>query len=268
MRMQSSPETGTGHVDDDTEETVDNTPDSVASNESLEEEIADLRSEMVELRNLLEEERAQQREPVTRNDSFSLQDLPIPTPGDIVHFTNEYTIPAIIKLLELNIKLLKGLQMGLRVVDPHYERGDGISSDSTVGGAMDKLRSGLSDVETDDSALNRRVNSVREKIDDVLIDPEETTGTIETEEPVETVDETEESETERAINSMRETIESAETMTANSRTRDDDTIDEVSDDESDDTSDESNEEPEHSSVDVESELASIKREVENEQSNE
>lgn len=245
-------------------ENNENAPD----NETLEQEITDLRSEMVELRNLLEEERESKSrgvEPAT--DSFSFKDLPIPTPGDIVHFTNEYTIPALIKLLEVNIKLLKGLQMGLRVVDPHYERGDGISADSTVGTAMDKLRDGLTDVDTEDGALNEHVNSVRDKIDNVLIDPEEEAETI----PA-TNNDSVASETEKAIQKMQDTIDGAEQSdkTGTDDTGGSDGSDESSaknmDDEeepvAEETDDTNDIDDTSSMVDVESELKSIKKEVE------
>ena len=67
----------------------------------------DLSTTLDDLRNELEGERGPRRGPLG---------LPRPpTPGELVRFTDEYTIPTLIALLEANIRLLEALQGAIRL---------------------------------------------------------------------------------------------------------------------------------------------------------
>lgn len=203
------------------------------TNHELQQEVNELRSEMVELRNLLEEERDQRQKSNLEN---GLSNFSLPSPGDILHFANEYTIPAIIGLLELNIKLLKGLQTSIRVFDPKYEKGDGVSTTSVVGTAMRKLSESLNDIDidSDNESLEKSSTTVQKRINSILVDPDETEDT--------------RSDTEKAIDTMEETISESEQSN-------EDNVDRT------ETNNQSDDEQNETSVDIQSELESIKREV-------
>jgi len=77
------------------------------------EETDDLEASVSELSETLEQLRAELREPPT-----GLLGLPRPpTPGELLRFTEEYTIPALVSLLETNIRLLELLAAAIRVAD-------------------------------------------------------------------------------------------------------------------------------------------------------
>lgn len=66
-----------------------------------------------------------------------------PRMRDVLRFTDEYTIPTLVSIMEANVRLLKLAQAGIRAVDPERSTlGDG---ESDVGSVLNELRRATGD---------------------------------------------------------------------------------------------------------------------------
>lgn len=121
--------------------------------EDLRELIADLEATLVELRGELDEE---QRDQPTIPRGLPGAGRPAPRPPglrEMLRFTEEYTIPTLISVLETNIRLLRLGGAALRALDPERsavrEAGDsavGRAIDAGRGFSTDRLAEGLSEL--------------------------------------------------------------------------------------------------------------------------
>lgn len=121
--------------------------------EELRRRIADLESTLVELRGELDEEGTEQP---TIPQGLPGGGRPAPRPPrlrEVLRFTEEYTIPTLISVLETNIRLLRLGGAALRALDPERsavrEGGDsavGRAIDASRGLSADRLADGLSEL--------------------------------------------------------------------------------------------------------------------------
>jgi hypothetical protein len=131
--------------------------------------LADLERTLTDLREAVDEDVRQKRRP--------------PTPGEILRFTEEYTIPTLIALLEATVRSLELLRAVLRLAGPGATTADRLSERSRTDDTPDvaTLRDGLADLRealtgTDlpaDSEAGSVLSDARgltEEIDDRLAD--------------------------------------------------------------------------------------------------
>lgn len=108
--------------------------------EDLRELLADLESTLVELRGELDEER-QDRPRIPRGLPGGGRPAPRPPRlREVLRFTEEYTIPTLISILEANIRLLRLGGAALRALDPERSAVPSEGGDSAVGRALDAGR--------------------------------------------------------------------------------------------------------------------------------
>jgi hypothetical protein len=118
--------------------------------DDFDELLADLETTLGDLRETLREEQGERRP------------MRPPSPGELLRFTEEYTIPTVISVLEANIRALKLLQQLLRLADPARSLEEGTRSvrdrlasadtrgTATVAGeaALDQFERALADLQT------------------------------------------------------------------------------------------------------------------------
>jgi hypothetical protein len=92
-----------------------------------------------------------------------------PTPGELLRFTEEYTIPTVIAVLEANVRALELLQRVLRLADPvraadaestaARRRADDLRRDAADGlsDALSELRTALSEADLPEDAESRSI---------------------------------------------------------------------------------------------------------------
>lgn len=115
--------------------------------DDLDELLSDLSGTLSELQDVLADER-----PDKRRENRPRQSPRPPSPSRFLRFTEEHTIPTLISLLETNIRALELLQGLLRLVNG---RNDGRWSDSKPFGGNRRVRTtGRRTLDTLDSALS------------------------------------------------------------------------------------------------------------------
>lgn len=124
------------------------------------DETEDLEASVRELSATLEELRSELREPPTGPLGLPRP----PTPAELLRLTEQYTIPAVISVLETNIRLLELLAAALRVADGRPL--DGAGSDALA----DAGRRSLSYVEEGREGLAAASRATLERLDDALAD--------------------------------------------------------------------------------------------------
>lgn len=152
--------------------------------DSQDDDLDELLSELSTTLSALQEELAEEDGPSRSRSSTRGQ---LPSPGRFLRFTEEYTIPTLISLLETHIRALELLQGLLRLVNGREDRGD--RSSSVVGNrrvrntgrrTLDALDGALSDLqgalegEPPDGEANSLLNDARslsEEIDSRLSEP-------------------------------------------------------------------------------------------------
>lgn len=108
--------------------------------EDLRELLADLESTLVELRGELDDER---RDPPRIPRGLPGGGRPAPRPPglrEVLRFTEEYTIPTLVSILEANIRLLRLGGAALRALDPERSAVQSAGGDGAVGRALDAGR--------------------------------------------------------------------------------------------------------------------------------
>jgi len=223
--------------------------------EPLDDRLDELESTLAELRTELDSER--RRGPPTP-----------PSLGELLRFTEAYTIPTLIALLEATIQSLELLRRTLRLADPQRavrEEGEaargrldrlGSEAGDQLAGALSELRSALSEADLPENPESRRL----------IADARDLTGEIETRLR----------DAEGAVREQRDRERRGEDRREDRRkdgrgTRDRGVMIDVSDAAdrpdapADDSADEMADDPETPEVDVESELESIKDELDRSQ---
>lgn len=97
-----------------------------------------LEASVRELTATLEELRSELRDPPARTGPLGLPRPP--SPGELLRFTEQYTIPALISLLEANVRLLELLAAALRVADGRPIEATEELADA--GGRLEAVRAG------------------------------------------------------------------------------------------------------------------------------
>ena len=98
----------------------------------------DLEASVRELTATLEELQSELRDPPARTGPLGLPRPP--SPGELLRFTEQYTIPALVSLLEANVRLLELLAAALRVADGRPIEATEELADA--GGRLEAVRAG------------------------------------------------------------------------------------------------------------------------------
>ena len=98
----------------------------------------DFEASVRELTATLEELQSELRDPPARTGPLGLPRPP--SPGELLRFTEQYTIPALISLLEANVRLLELLAAALRVADGRPIEATEELADA--GGRLEAVRAG------------------------------------------------------------------------------------------------------------------------------
>lgn len=149
--------------------------------DSLDELVSDLSTTLAELQDVLDEEGDQRRSQRSHRPERRPRRR-LPSPSRFLRFTEEYTIPTLISLLETNIRALELFGGLLRLINGRDDRGSSGSRrvQRTGRRTLDAVDSTLSDIQgaidgepTDPEAnsLLDDARSLREDINDRLADP-------------------------------------------------------------------------------------------------
>lgn len=153
--------------------------------DSLDELVSDLSTTLAELQDVLDDEGNQRRSQRSRRSQRRRPGPRLPSPSRFLRFTEEYTIPTLISLLETNIRALELFGGLLRVINGRNDRRSSGSQrvQRTGRRTLDAVDSTLSDIQgaidgepTDPeaSSLLDDARSLREDINDRLADPNTT----------------------------------------------------------------------------------------------
>jgi hypothetical protein len=139
---------------------------STRSDEDLADLLDELETTLSDLRAELDAERGGRSDRRGRSDRSAGPRPPRPpSMSDLLRFTEEYTIPAIVTLLEANIRALKATQRVLRMADP--ERAARVESSNARDRLDDAGRTALSQLERSLTDLSDALSSA-----DLPADPE------------------------------------------------------------------------------------------------
>ncbi|MGM0591339.1 MAG: DUF7547 family protein [Halobacteriota archaeon] len=206
--------------------------------DDLDELLGDLETTLGALRRELQE-----RERPTRRRGFEP-----PTPSDVLRFTDEYTIPTVIAVLEANIRALELLQRLLRVADPGRTTREGAA----------ETRARLDDVgRTARSGMERALSDLRTALSEADLPPDSESRTI-VEDARELAEEIERRLAETTPDRRRQSVDRSTGRREMDRAI---TIEVFDEDEKRDADERSDNAAEETTVNVDAELDSIKREV-------
>jgi len=127
------------------------------------EDTDELEASVRELSRTLEELQAELRRPPTGPLGLPRP----PKPGELLRFTEQYTVPALISLLETNIRLLELLAAAIRVADGRPLDGPG------EGGLVDAGRRSLEHVGDGSETLASASRATLERLDEALAELQE-----------------------------------------------------------------------------------------------